>query len=295
MQAMHVLKQLVVIVIFTVPSLWASGSSPICEKKGLTLEGARRVIAAAEAYAKEHNAPGGAIAVVDEGGNLMALERQDGTFSAGPKISMGKARTAVLFKKPTKVFEDLINKGRTTMVALEDFTPLQGGIPIVVNGEIVGGIGVSGASSAQQDEEVAIAGAEAAKNFGADPAASSQPGATYFPKEKVDASFSTGAELYRPDGNYTIITSRRDSAGMVEVHEKDSDLIYVIKGSATFITGGTLSDGRTVADNEIRGNQLNGGVSQTLMAGDVVVVPAGTPHWFKEVQAPFLYYTVKVR
>jgi len=295
MQAMHVLKQLVVIVIFSVPSLWASGSSPISEKKGLTLEGARKVIAAAEAYAKEHNAPGGAIAVVDEGGNLMALERLEGTFSAGPKISIGKARTAVLFKKPTKVFEDLINKGRTTMVALEDFTPLQGGIPIVVNGEIVGGIGVSGASSAQQDEEVAIAGAEAAKNFGADPAASSQPGATYFPKEKVDASFSTGAELYRPDGNYTIITSRRDSAGMVEVHEKDSDLIYVIKGSATFITGGTLSDGRKVADNEIRGNQLNGGVSQTLMAGDVVVVPAGTPHWFKEVQAPFLYYTVKVR
>jgi glc operon protein GlcG len=113
--------------------------------------------------------------VVDDGGNLMALERLEGTFSAGPKISIGKARTAVLFKKPTKVFEDLINKGRTTMVALEDFTPLQGGIPIVVNGEIVGGIGVSGASSAQQDEEVAIAGAEAVKQFSADPLTGAQP------------------------------------------------------------------------------------------------------------------------
>jgi glc operon protein GlcG len=82
---------------------------------------------------------------------------------------MGKARTAVLFQKPTKVFEDIINKGRTTMVALEDFTPMQGGIPIVVKGEIIGGIGVSGTASAQQDEEVAIAGAEAAKKFGAEP------------------------------------------------------------------------------------------------------------------------------
>jgi uncharacterized protein GlcG (DUF336 family) len=292
---MNLRKLLVVVVIVTVPGLCGSGSSPISEKKGLTLEGARKVIAAAEVYAKEHNAPGGAIAVVDDGGNLMALERLEGTFSAGPKISMGKARTAVLFKKPTKVFEDLINKGRTTMVALDDFTPLQGGIPIVVNGEIVGGIGVSGASSAQQDEEVAIAGAEAAKNFGADPPVSSQPGVTYFPKERVDASFSTGAELYRPDGNYTITTSRRDSPGMVEVHEKDSDLIYVIKGSATFITGGTLLDGKKVAENEVRGSQLKGGAAQALVAGDVIVVPAATPHWFKEVRAPFLYYTVKVR
>src|SRR5262249_45664767 len=152
----------------------------ISEKKSLTLEGARRVIAAAETYAREHNAPGGAIAVVDDGGNLMALERLEGTFSAAPKISIGKARTAVLFKKPTKVFEDLINKGRTTMVALEDFTPLQGGIPIVVNGEIVGGIGVSGASSAQQDEEVAMAGAEAAKQFSADSLTEAKPGVSYF-------------------------------------------------------------------------------------------------------------------
>lgn len=292
---MKVLKQLIAIVIVTVPGLCASGSSPISEKKGLTLEGVRKVIAAAEAYAKEHNVPGGAIAVVDEGGNLMALERLDGTFSAGPKISIGKARTAVQFKKPTKLFEDLINKGRTTMVALEDFTPLQGGIPIVVDGEIVGGIGVSGASTAQQDEEIAIAGAEAAKQFKADPITAVQPTVSYFPKEKVDASFSTGAELYQPDGNYTIITSRRDSPGEVELHEKDSDIIYVLKGSATFITGGTLLDGKKVAENEIRGTKLNAGAPQTLAAGDVIVVPAGTPHWFKEVQAPFLYYTVKVR
>lgn len=289
------LFKLFVVVVFALPSLGAFGDTPVSEKKGLTIEGARKVIAAAETYAKAHGAPGGAIAVVDDGGNLMALERLDGTFSAGPKISIGKARTAVLFKKPTKFFEDLINKGRTTMVALEDFTPLQGGIPIVVNGEIIGGVGVSGASSAQQDEEVAIAGAEAAKQFTADSVRSSRPGVSYFPKEKVDASFSEGAVLFEPGGDYAINTSRRDSPGTVEVHEKDSDLIYVVKGTATFVTGGTLLDGRKIAEHEIRGTQLNGGEEQNLAPGDVIVVPAGVPHWFKEVQAPFLYYTVKVQ
>src|SRR6185437_11250777 len=131
------------------------------EKKALTLDGAKKVIAGAVAYAKKNNAPGGVIAVVDEGGNLMALERLDGTFAAGANISIGKARTAVLFKRPTKAFEDIIKNGRTAMVALPDafFTPLQGGVPITIDGQIVGGVGVSGAASAQQDEELAIAGA----------------------------------------------------------------------------------------------------------------------------------------
>jgi uncharacterized protein GlcG (DUF336 family) len=139
-----------------------SASAQVVERKVLTLEGARKVIAAAEAEAKKNNA-GGVIAVVDDGGNLMALERLDGTFAAGALISFGKARTAVIFKRPTKFFEDLIRNGRTPMIALNDFTPLQGGVPILVEGQIVGGVGVSGAASAQQDEELAIAGAGALK------------------------------------------------------------------------------------------------------------------------------------
>src|ERR1700741_5379176 len=133
----------------------------VIEKKSLAIEGAKKVIAAALAEAKRLNAPGGVIAVVDDGGNLMALERLDGTFAAGANISIGKARTSVLFKKPTKVFEDIIKNGRTAMVALPDafFTPLQGGIPITIDGQIAGGVGVSGAASAQQDEELAMAGA----------------------------------------------------------------------------------------------------------------------------------------
>ncbi len=130
----------------------------VMQKKTLNLEGARRVIAAAQAEAKKNNATG-VVAVVDDGGNLIALERLDGTFAAGANISIGKARTAVLFKKPTKFFEDVIKNGRTAMVTVENFTPLQGGIPILVDGQVVGGVGVSGASSAQQDEELAIAGA----------------------------------------------------------------------------------------------------------------------------------------
>ncbi len=124
------------------------GSAQTVEKKSLTLDGAERVIAAAKAQAAKLKAPGGVIAVVDAGGNLMALERLDGTFAAGANISIGKARTAVLFQKPTKVFEDIINKGRTAMAALPDsfFTPLQGGIPIALHGQIIGRLRVSWSS-----------------------------------------------------------------------------------------------------------------------------------------------------
>ena len=138
----------------------APARAQVMQKKTLTLGGAKQVIAAAQAEAKKSNATG-VVAVVDDGGNLIALERLDGTFAAGANISIGKARTAVLFKKPTKFFEDVIKNGRTAMVTIENFTPLQGGIPIFVDGQVVGGVGVSGASSAQQDEELALAGAAA--------------------------------------------------------------------------------------------------------------------------------------
>src|SRR5262249_54531751 len=110
------------------------------ENKTLTLEGARRVVAAVVTEAGRRGTTG-AIAVVDDGGNLMAVERIDGTFAAGGPISIGKARTAALFKKPTSVFEDLINKGRTAMTTVNDFTPLRGGVPITVDGAIVGAVG----------------------------------------------------------------------------------------------------------------------------------------------------------
>ena len=268
------------------------------EKKTLTLDGAERVIAAAKAKAQELKAPGGVIAVVDAGGNLMALARLDGTFAAGANISIGKARTSVLFQKPTKVFEDIINKGRTAMAALPDsfFTPLQGGIPVVADGQIIGGVGVSGASSAAQDEELAIAGAEAAKSFGSDAMAAQLP-VSYFPKKDVDDGFAKGSVLFDGSGghNYMVHASRREGPGMVEVHTKATDILSVLKGTATVVTGGTMVDGKNIAADEIRGKETTGGETRKLVPGDVMIIPNGVPHWFKEVQAPFLYYVVKVR
>ncbi len=134
----------------------------VATKHTLTLDGAKKAADAAVAYARANGAPGSAIAVVDDGGHLLYFVRLDGTFTASPNISIGKAKTAVLFKKPTKDFEDIINKGRFAMTALPpDFTPLQGGVPIKQGDHIVGAIGVSGAKSAAQDEEVDYAGAHA--------------------------------------------------------------------------------------------------------------------------------------
>ena len=274
-------------------------SAQTVEKKSLTIDGARKVIAAAVAYAKKNNAPGGVIAVVDEGGNLMALERLDGTFAAGATISIGKARTAVLFKRPTKAFEDIIKNGRTAMVALPDayFTPLQGGVPIVIDGQIVGGVGVSGAASAQQDEELAMAGANVfagAKESGMTPANNSS--VLFFDAEQVNASFSTGAALLdEKDRHYMVHTSRRDKPGLAEIHALDTDIIYVLEGKATIVTGGTAVDAKEIAPDEIRGSRIEGGVTRQLTKGEVIIVPNNTPHWFKEVNGQFLYYTIKVR
>lgn len=264
-------------------------AAQVAQQRTLTLDGARQVIAGAEAYAKG-KAGTGVIAVVDAGGNLMAVERLDGTFAAGANISIGKARTAALFKKPTKVFEDIIRGGRTPMVALNDFTPLQGGVPIMVEGEIVGAVGVSGAASAQEDEDVAMAGAAALNGR------AMQGAVNYFKQDEVKASFAKGAVLIDGMGrNYMVHTSRRTAPGQAEVHLRDTDIIYVLEGSATFVTGGTAVDTKPIAADELRGSSIAGGETRQIARGDVITVPAGTPHWFKDVKGPLNYYTVKVR
>ncbi|MGD9590629.1 MAG: heme-binding protein [Pyrinomonadaceae bacterium] len=260
------------------------------EKRSITLEGARTVIAGAKEYARKNNAPGGVIAVVDDGGSLVALERIDGTFSAGANISVGKAKTAVMFKRPTKVFEDIIKNGRTSMVALQDFTPLQGGVPIMFDGQIVGGVGVSGAASAAQDEELAIAGAEALTK-------QKQQPVLFFESGAVAEAFAKGAVLAGAERgeNYMVHASHRETAGQSEVHELDTDIIYVLEGTATFVTGGTSVGSKMTASNEFRGSSIEGGEVRRIKKGDVVIVPKGTPHWFKQVDGTFLYYVVKVR
>jgi uncharacterized protein GlcG (DUF336 family)/mannose-6-phosphate isomerase-like protein (cupin superfamily) len=283
-----------IVSVFMLAALAAGARAQVVEKKGITLDGARKAIAAAMVEARRDNG-GGVIAVVDEGGNLVALERLDGTFAAGAAISTGKARTAALFKRPTAVFEDVVAKGRVAMVALPDFTPLRGGVPITVEGQIVGAIGVSGAASAQRDEEIANAGAAA---FGASATSeSSAPHSlvSYFDKNQVGASFAKGAVLFDRGERYMVHTSHRDAAGKVEVHGLDTDIIYVVDGTCTFVTGGSVVGGKEIAPNEVRGESIDGGQERTLAKGDVIIVPAGTPHWFKSVPGPINYYTVKSR
>jgi glc operon protein GlcG len=264
------------------------GRAQVTTKTTLTLQGAKQVIAAAVAEARRVKAPGGAIAVVDDGGNLIAVERLDGTFGAGAMISIGKARTAALFKKPTSFFEEVIKKGRTPMVALSDFTPLQGGVPIDVDGQIVGAVGVSGASSAQQDEELAIAGSKALQGN-----ASTGIAVRYFESTRVAAAFRDGTPLIE-NGRFKVHASHRDSPGLAEVHARDTDIFYVQDGTATFVTGGTVVEGKQTEPDEVRGTSIANGETVTLSKGDVIVVPVGIPHWFKNVHGPFNYFVVKI-
>ena len=160
----------------------------------------------------------------------------------------------------------------------------------MIDGQIVGGVGVSGAMSAQQDEELAIAGANFLSN-------QKTSAVLFFDAEMVKAAFAKGAVL--EDGsngeNYMVHASRREKSGMSEVHELDTDIIYVLDGTATFVTGGKSVDPKQVAPNEFRGSMIDGGETRQLKKGDVVIVPKGVPHWFKQVNGAFLYYVVKVR
>ena len=126
-------------------------------KEVLTLEGAKLVAGAAAAEAKQGN-EGASVAIVDDGGNLIYLERIQPTFPMSATISTEKARTAALFQKPTKILEDAIVGGRTPLLNAWS-APLNGGEPILVNGKIVGAIGVSGAAKAARDAASATAGA----------------------------------------------------------------------------------------------------------------------------------------
>jgi len=126
-------------------------------KHVLTLAAAKKIAAAAEAEALKRGATV-VIAVVDDGGHLIVLERLDDTQVASVEVAIGKARTAAIFRRPSNVFEDQIRNGRAATLVLPGATPLQGGLPILVDGKVVGAIGVSG-NTPQEDEDIAKAGA----------------------------------------------------------------------------------------------------------------------------------------
>jgi glc operon protein GlcG len=138
--------------------VWLSGQAQMLDKKALSLEAAKQVVAAAEAEARK-NGWNVSIAVVDEGGHLVILQKLDGTQYGSVDVSIQKAWTAAGFKRPTKVFEDAIAGGRTAILGIEQALPLEGGVPLLYRGQVVGAIGVSGVTS-QQDGVVAKAGAD---------------------------------------------------------------------------------------------------------------------------------------
>jgi uncharacterized protein GlcG (DUF336 family) len=265
---MKIIKTMIVLALALL--LPAVVGAQLLEKKVLTLEAADKIAAAAETEAKKRNATV-VIVVVDDGGYPLVLKRLNDTQVASVDVGIGKARTAAIFRRPSKVFEEQVKNGRVAALALPGATPLQGGVPLIADGKVVGGADAF----------------EAAMRSPASPV-------THLPAKQVNEAFVKGMPLIR-GMNYKIDASHRDEPGIVEVHTRDTDIIYMLEGTATLVTGGTVIEGKTVEPEEIRGRESKGGESRMITKGDVVVIPNGTPHWFKEVRGPINYYVVKVR
>ena len=141
--------------------LWAAAvQAQLPTKQILTLDTAKKIAAAAEAEAKKRGATV-VIAVVDDGGYLLVLERLDDTQVASVDVGIAKARTAAIFRRPSGVFEDQVKNGRIAALALPGAVALKGGVPIIIDGRVIGAIGVSG-NSPQEDEDIAWAAADGA-------------------------------------------------------------------------------------------------------------------------------------
>jgi uncharacterized protein GlcG (DUF336 family) len=256
------------------------------EIPALTQEGARTAAEAAGAAALRRGvAP--VAAVVDAAGALLYLWRPDDAQVASVDVATDKARTAAIYRRPSKDFEDQAAGGRPSALHLARAVPLQGGIPITHKGHVIGAVGVSGASSADEDEELAVIGAEAAM------AGRNGGGAFYFADADVRERFETGG-LLLDERRYKIDAGRREAPGEVEYHDRIVDVMRVVQGRATVLTGGEMVDAREVAPGEVRARKVEGAATHRLSEGDVLAIGNGVPHQFTEVSNPFLYYVVKV-
>jgi uncharacterized protein GlcG (DUF336 family)/mannose-6-phosphate isomerase-like protein (cupin superfamily) len=262
------------------------------EVPALTFDGAR-LAAEAVAGASALRGVSPVAAVVDAGGALVYLWRPDAAQVASAEVSVDKARTAAIYRRPSKDFEDQASGGRPSALHLARAVPLQGGMPIVYDGQVIGGIGVSGASSAPEDQELATIGADAAAAAARATGNGHAQGAVFFPRTVVDEKFQTGGLLLDTSG-YKIDAGRRNAPGEVEYHEGVVDVMHVVQGSATVVTGGEMVDTREVAVGEIRARAIEGGTANALAEGDVLAIPNGVPHQFVDVSDPFLYFVVKV-
>ncbi len=259
--------------------------------RALTREGARLAAEAAGALAVVRGvAP--VVAVVDAGGALAFLWRPDAAQVASVNVATDKARTAAIFRRPSKDFEDQAAQGRASALHLAGAVPLQGGFPLLVDGLVVGAVGVSGASSADEDAELGQVAIEA---FGAAVAGvgGESPVARHVTAAELAQRFADGG-LFATGAGYAVDAGRRTVAGEVEWHERVTDVMHVVQGTAVVVTGGVMDDVREVGPGERRGSALYGGTVNRLSEGDVLVVPAGVPHQFQEVSDPFLYLVTKV-
>jgi glc operon protein GlcG len=141
-----------------------AGQGLVLDRQVLSLAAARKIVAAAEAEATARGV-GVVIAVVDSSGSIIELSRMDTAQVASVSVGIGKARTAAIYRRPSRDFEEQIKSGRIAALALADATPLQGGVPVLVGGKIVGAVGVSG-DTPQVDEAIAVAGAAAVRQHG---------------------------------------------------------------------------------------------------------------------------------
>lgn len=255
----------------------------------LSAAGARLVAEAANGVAARRGvAP--VVSVVDPGGELMSIARPDAAQVASVGVATDKARTAALFRRPSRDFEEQASGGRPSALHLAGAVPLQGGMPLLVDGQVVGAVGVSGASSAAEDQELAEIGVGALE---AALSAARAADAVFFPSQQVRAKFTTGG-LLLDEARFKVDAGRREAPGEVEYHETVADIMHVVSGTATVVTGGALLEPRGAGPGELRARAIEGGTSHDLAEGDVLVVPAGVPHQFVDVSDPFLYFVAKV-
>ncbi|HEX5614830.1 MAG TPA: heme-binding protein [Acidimicrobiia bacterium] len=269
-----------------VGAIGTSGETPL-EDESVSLAGAAAAFArrdvpaltfasarlAAEAAGAEaaRRAVAPVVAIVDAGGVLVYLHRPDAAQVASVGVATDKARTAAIYRRPSKDFEEQASNGRPSALHLAGSVPLQGGLPLEIDGVVVGAIGVSGASSADEDQELSRLGQSA---FVA--AVTSTPRATRIGADEMTDAFAVG-RLVVATAEYQVDAGRRTGPGAPELHDAITDVMYVVEGNATVITGPVCT-----------------GQVHSLAPGDVLVIPAGVTHTFTEVTDPFRYLVVKV-
>ena len=245
---------------------------------------ARKIIEAAKKQAETMD-KAVSIIVVNAAGVPILLEKNGEPPAFTSVVAEGKAAGSAFTGRDSAMLAQMQERVPAMIAAMiarqgGRFLALQGAVPLMQDGEVVGAVGVSGASSADEDRELALAGVAAAESAAAASAnggsgnggSASAASASYFPRDVVAAKFASGGLLLEKP-RYKIDAGRRTGPGDVEVHAHEVDVMHVLQGTATVIAGEDTHE---------------------LGEGDVLEIPAGVPHQFTDASDPFLYFVVKV-